>query len=77
MCCNIHGFIHRAETKYNLPSCTMSNISALRAADDYKRTLAKVINKGPDGTAFKQAYDNCTWFTLRQPEINGINELSL
>jgi hypothetical protein len=55
----------------------MSKISVLRAADDYKRTLAKVINKGPDGTALKQAYDNCTWFTLRQPEVNGINELSL
>jgi len=54
----------------------MSKISVLRAADDYKRTLAKVINKGPDGTALKQAYDNCTWFTLKQPEVNNINELS-
>ena len=54
----------------------MSKISVLKAADDYKRTLAKVINKGPDGTALKQAYDNCTWFTLRQPEVNNIDELS-
>ena len=54
----------------------MSKISVLRAADDYRRTLAKVISKGPDGTALKQSYDYCTLFTLRQPEVNNIDELS-
>ena len=54
----------------------MSKISVLRAADDVKRVLAKQISKGADGKPIKKNYDSCTWFTLRQPEIDGIEELS-
>jgi hypothetical protein len=54
----------------------VSKISVLRAADGVKRVLAKQISEGADGKPLKKSYDNCTQFTLKQPEVNGIKELS-
>ena len=54
----------------------MSKVSVLRAADGVKRVLAKQISEGADGKPLKKSYDNCTQFTLKQPEVNGIEELS-